>query len=406
MRERGSKSQIRAGYLTAMTSNQQDASTLENNENVHPNQQSATVSRAGSVSNVHLREDAFVSGALGAGEDGSEFQTASQRPSQSIKSRSANERTSLEALEQAPSVAHVTLPENEDAISTALPNSNDEDLLWGSTNSNTNVNGQLQSQESLLQEPVKSYASNIETLSLYLPHLYNVKESSRHKTVSVTCYDYIGDALATVKAFSVMRLSDDLPTADGTSLGQYLEDVPPTNLRLRLIVATDLSSHLIECLGTSFSMSPEIFEEHLVNSGWQNGMYNDPKPDTWITRDMKKTHISIKWYRPVKRVLQRPHSTVDRQRFLDPSAKSFSWTEAVPTKVGKPHGVDHVTRPATNILRRDWDIRTDAEESNTVGGFAAWEERATVWIRQRGDCHVGKAHISRIHTEDQLTGDN
>ena len=167
---------------------------------------------------------------------------------------------------------------------------------------------------------------------------------------------------------------------------------------------------MIECLGTSFTMSPEVYEEHLVNSGWRNGTYNDQEPETWITRDMKKSHMSIRWYRPVKRVVQRPSSTLDRQRLLNSWTEGFSWTEAVPNDLGKPHGVKHVSRPTTNILRRDWDTKTDAEANTTVGDFAAWEERATVWSKQFGPkfggYRVGQTHVTKAMAVEWLTNGN
>lgn len=338
-------------------------------------------------------EDAFVTGALQVSEDGASSRAAIQGSDEGALQGSPFRRTSLEALALAPSVAHVRLPENQDAISTALPNSIDEESNQEYFDACSVSSHHLQFQESLSNEPdvpgsnvapaVESYASTVEILSSYLPHLDNVRSSGRHNKVSVTCYNYSDDVLASVIDFTE-NPSRELQNGDGTSLRRYLEDSPPENIHLRVIVASDLSTDLIECLGTSFSISPEVYEEHLVNSGWKNGSYNDGEPNTWITRDMQKSHMSIKWYRPVKRVLQ-----VDRQRLLDSRAQSFSWKEAVPNGLQKPHGVDHVSKPATNILRQDWDITTDVEATVAVGGFTAWEERATVWSTQCAGYRVG-----------------
>ena len=375
-------------------SDQLFASISNDSETMQPNHRSAVRFRAESMPAVLNHEEAFVSGALAISEDSISFHTASQGPSESTSQVSNFGRTSLEALELASSLVHVTLPENEDAISTALPIPNDEESLLGPVDSGTNNIHRRDFQEASSQAPnapaVKSYASIIETLSLHLPHLTNVKTSSRQKNVGVTCYDYLDTLMVSVKTFTVMQPSDELRTAEGMSLQRYLEEAPPKSLQLRLIVTNDLCTDLIECLGTSFSMSPEVYEEHLINSGWLNGMDTDQEPDTWITRDMKKTHMSIKWYRPVKRVLQRPNSTSDRLRFLGTSAQPFSWTEVINDRLGfKPHGVQHVSKPATNIFRRGWDMRTDAEMNISAGGFVAWEERATLWNKQCNDYRVG-----------------
>ena len=380
-------------------SNQLVSRRSEDSESVHPDQHSNSGFEPASIPAALSHDSMLVSGALRISEDSTSFQTASQGLSESALEGSALERTSLEILELAPSPLHLSLPGNDDAISTALPISNDEELL----DSDANVNGDPQLREASLQEQVtpavNPFTLNTETLSLHLPHLHNVKCPSRLDNVSVTCYDYSDKALATVGAFSVVQPSKQLQNSEGVSLRQHLGRVLSKTLHFRLIVANDLSTDLIECLGNSFSMSPEMYEEHLVNAGWQNGIYNDQQPETWITRDMKKSHISIKWYRPVKRVLQRPYSTNDRQRFLDPGAQPFRWTENVLDARGKPHGVQHKSRPTTNILRQDWDIKTDAEAAISVGSFAAWEERATVWAKQYDSYRVGQTHPSQTYID-------
>ena len=307
----------------------------------------------------------------------------------SISPTSSVESSSLKALELAPSPAHAGSSENQEAISTFLPESTDggssQEFLSLSNYSTAQATGQ-----NLQVVPFPEiYASTIKNLSSHLPHLRNVQEQSLRKNVNVTCYDYADDALGSVVAFSQSGRSFGLQTTEGMSLHQYLRDTPPDKVQLRLIVASDLSTALIECLGTSLSMSPEVYEEHLVNSGWRNGTYNDEEPNTWVTRGMKKSHVSIRWYRPVKRILQQPCSTVERKELLSSETLPFSWTETVLDEHGKPHGVKHQSRPETNILRRDWDISTNAEAAISVGSFAAWEERATIWSKQKGKLRVG-----------------
>ena len=202
------------------------------------------------------------------------------------------------------------------------------------------------------------------------------------------CYDYSNSALSSCRKFG-----DDLSTDENVSLYQVLKSYPPEDVRLRLIVAEDLSTELIECLGSSLSISPEAFEEHLLNGGWRNGNYDDPKSDTWITHDMVKNYTTLRWYRPVKRELQRPYSASDWENILDPEKRSMAWSEAVPNDVGKPYGVRHMMEPLTNIIRRDWNLKTNAEAHVAVGDLAAWEERATIWSRQRGSQSIGACNV-------------
>ena len=391
-------------------SNQVYTSMANDSETIQLDHRSSPRIKANSMPVTIHCEDAFVSGALPVSEDCISFHTAPQGPSESISEVSVLGRTSLEALELTSSLVPTILPENEDAISTALPVSNDEDLLWEPLDLSTNNIHRRSFQEASPQEPstpaVKSYASVIETLSVHLPHLTNVKASSRRQNISVTCYDYVDTLLASVKTFTVMQKCDELQTAEGMRLQKYLDEVPPENLQLRLIITNDLCTELINCLGTSFSMSPEVYEEHLVNSGWRNGMDKDPEPDTWITRDMKKNHMSIRWYRPVKRVLQRPNTASDRLKFLGASAYPFSWTESVADRLGKLHGVHHISKPATNIFRRGWDMKTDGEVNISAGGFTAWEERATLWNKQCDKHRVGQSHKYNTITYERLTGND
>ena len=423
-----------------MPNNQVAGSTIT------PEKGPANESEADSAFVAPNREDAFIAGALQVSEESLNPRAASQGSHESISLMPSIERSSLKALDLASSLAHVALPENQEAASTALPDSTDggpdgsislmspveksslavlelapslahvalpenqeasftalpDSIDGGSSQESLNfsdhgaaqASGQgLQHEEGTFQEPVvpvlKSYASTINILSSHLPHLKNVPRGSLRENVDVTCYDYVDDALASVKAFTQIRGDSEIRTTEGMSLGQYLGDTLSENLQLRLVVASDLSTALIDCLGTLFSLSPEVYEEHLVNSGWRSGTYDDEDPETWVTRDMKKSHMSIKWYRPVKRILQQPYSSAERKEFLTSVTLPFSWTEAVPDEHGKPHGVKHQSRPEINILRQDWDFSTDAEAASSVGSFAAWEERATIWSEQNGNFRIG-----------------
>ena len=257
-------------------SNQQEAG-----ETMQSDQHSISRPNAAFIPAAANHEKIMVSGALQVSEDSS-FQTASQGQRGSVSEESVARRTSLEDLELVPSSFYRASPRNDDAVFTALPISNDEEFR--SVDSNANVNRHPKVRGALLQEAVgpvpKSYASTIDNLSLHLPHLKNIKLSSRQKDISVTCYDYLDESCSSIQVFTVVRPSEQLENSDGVSLQQHLEGVQSKTLRLRLIVANDLSTDLIECLDRSLSTSPEVYEEHLVNSGWHNGIYNDQQPET------------------------------------------------------------------------------------------------------------------------------
>ena len=331
-------------------------------------------------------EDVLVSGALRAPDEGGLVSTASANNRGDTHRN--GQRTSLEALANVPFSAYVPLSNDQCAISTAITDP---------------IDGQSLGEPEEPEEPVepglsfglgggaeaKPYARATRSLRKHLPHLNNVLKWSRRKQVKVECYDYSNNALSSCRKFG-----DDLSTDENVSLHEVLKSYPPEDVQLRLIVAEDLSTELIECLGSSLSISPEAFEEHLLNGGWRNGKYDDPKSDTWITHDMVKNYTTLRWYRPVRRKLQRPYSASDWENILDPGRCSMAWTEAVSNDAGRPYDVRHRMEPLTNIIRRDWSLKTNAESYVAVGDLAAWEERATIWSRQRGSQSIGACNVS------------
>jgi len=112
----------------------------------------------------------------------------------------------------------------------------------------------------------------------------NVRIVSRQKRVKVGCYDFDDYTLLSRMAFSFREESGELCTSEDVSLRRTLETPPAEAVRLRLIVAEDLSTETL-------NISPEVFEEHLINSGWSGGTYDDNDSDSWITRDMSKDHL-------------------------------------------------------------------------------------------------------------------
>ena len=145
----------------------------------------------------------------------------------------------------------------------------------------------------------------------------------------------------------------------------------------------------MDCLGSSLGISPEVFEEHLINSGWCNGYYEDSESDTWITRNMIKDYVSLKWYRPVKRILSGEYDA-DRKNLLSDSAEGvIKWTERIRDQDNKHVQIGYKVKPCTNILRREWDLRTNPRATSVAAPSSAWEERATIWTRKYKACRTG-----------------
>ena len=219
---------------------------------------------------------------------------------------------------------------------------------------------------------------------------------SRFRTAKLTTYDYLNNRLISDPSnvnIDLRSTSDDVSNRLKRSLKET-----PDEVNLRLIVVEDLSPELIEILGSVFGMSPEFFEEHLLNSGWQNGEDQDGGADLWNTRGMKKDYVSVRWYRPGVQTSPRPSSVDDRIRlFANPRWIPLEWTETVAVEQGDEnpikYGVLHTIRPVTNILRRAWNLKTKPTEVDSTRGSVAWEERATLWGGTIEDCLFGVCQL-------------
>lgn len=244
-----------------------------------------------------------------------------------------------------------------------------------------------------------SYAKVIQSLHKHLPHLRNILREGRGKPVKLECYEYAERKLLSHKTFRFAK-STELPSEDNDSLGHYLENVPSNPVQLQILVATDLSISLMNCLGASLGISVEMFEEHLLNSGWRDGHYDDSESNTWITRNMIKDYTSLKWYRPVTRILSSKYDA-DRKTLLSDSAGGIKWRENTRNAAGKSAKIFFEVKPFTNILRREWDLRTDPRVTSSAGASSVWEERATIWTRQHETYRTGMFFFVNFNIETE-----
>ena len=314
--------------------------------------------------------------------------------------RDTTQQTSLEALVNVPLQVYSPWAGNPNAPSIPIPDSVDGLSLINQREEKASIEtGQASSSSAAADTAsnhVESYAQTINTFSAHLPHLKNVLQvSTRRRNVTVECYDYSDNTLTSKRKFS-RRRQDDFYTDEGESLYNVMQDYTESTGQLRLIIAEDLSTELIACMGSSLNISPEVFEEHLLNSGWRNGRYDDDETDTWVTRDMTKSYTTLRWFRPVKRKLQRPYSESDWESLLNPRGKVFSWVESVPSKDGKNFGVQHDSKPTTNIIRNDLDLKTDVKAFADVGDLVGWEEKATLWSRQSNGCRISASSFPNV----------
>ena len=240
-------------------------------------------------------------------------------------------------------------------------------------------------------------SQSMDHLDQYMPHLKNVWEYPlNHDRADLDCFDYYGNGFVSMHRHA---FNGDLSSCQDAFAKEIIDDIP-SDLKSRLLVVEDLSWTMIRILGECLSISPELFEEHLINSGWRDEVYKDAESDTWSTRDLVKDYMSIRWYRPTKGRAVRP----DWQQSSEGCSKFEStktpqkWDEEVPKgptarratvrpkmqKGSRSITVHHFAKPSVNIFRRDWEPDLGTES------FSAWEERATVWKTQLLTCQFGE----------------
>ncbi|KAJ5441555.1 Mg2+ transporter protein CorA-like/Zinc transport protein ZntB [Penicillium cf. griseofulvum] len=143
----------------------------------------------------------------------------------------------------------------------------------------------------------------------------------------------------------------------------------PEDVQQRLIFVEDLSKPVIDKLGENFSINPEFFEEHLLNSGYAGGKYDSPPARNWSTASFEKSYMSFRWIRPV---YQCPtyFSSGDLEDLLKESVTHFTRGKSVTTEI------------LTNIFRIDWGLWTDPATTVRSKRVCGLEERVSIWRKK------------------------
>lgn len=110
-----------------------------------------------------------------------------------------------------------------------------------------------------------------------MPHLENVSRKSRaHHRAEMESIDFHGGLLVS-KDYHRLE-SDSFESDSFESEKDFIHSLIgniPSEVDQRLLVADDLSDDLIHILGSCLHITPEFFEEHLLNSAWHNNTYKD-----------------------------------------------------------------------------------------------------------------------------------
>ena len=233
------------------------------------------------------------------------------------------------------------------------------------------------------------YRKLIRNLRPTFPHLQNVQDVRwRRGGVIVEYYESRGGVLESKRIFSGSGNSQTFLTEQDENLQDVLLAPPDLGCESRLIVATDLTPDLICCLGSCLSINPEVFEEHLLGSGWRRKVGErdrDTDAGTWSTRGIDKDYVSIRWYRPVDQVTTYGFSLFDRNEIVEKG--SLDWSEQTPPSRNYE---DYEYFYTKNIVRRNWVLLP--EDTIALNQQSAWEERATIWSKSDGESSTGRLH--------------
>ena len=246
--------------------------------------------------------------------------------------------------------------------------------------------------DELLEASHNQYIERLKELSVYYPHLKNSLAPSRSPHHKYTVIDYHDQVLLTTRSYVSRRAQSHSAAKSRAVFHDLVRGNVSTNLTHRVIVVEGLSTQVIEILGSELEIAPELFEQHLINSGWQDGDYQDCEASTWNTRVMKRPYTSIRWLRPGTSNSPNPLSARIQRDLLQPPGR-LSWDESILAPDCNDgltrYDVRHEVTAATNIIRPSWDLKTYASDKvSSPSQPVVWEERATIWVKQEAQYQI------------------
>ncbi|KAI9163632.1 hypothetical protein HJFPF1_05253 [Paramyrothecium foliicola] len=111
-----------------------------------------------------------------------------------------------------------------------------------------------------LETSAELYMNNLDNRARWDPRWLNITRCERFEgleAATITVLDYLKDD----------SVQQSEPVRNKTQLGQLLQDRPEGS-EVRVLVVTDLSRFVMGILGHLYSVEPEFWFEHLINSGY------------------------------------------------------------------------------------------------------------------------------------------
>ncbi|CAF9935234.1 hypothetical protein IMSHALPRED_010152 [Imshaugia aleurites] len=235
---------------------------------------------------------------------------------------------------------------------------------------------------SVFSESCHLYWENNSHLSRQFPHLKCVRSSSRYDKANITIFDYVGSALKDTEHLSTDFKLDNSSESEnilGSKFDECRQFICSNNslsqVDRRLVVVEDLGPSLINVLGATFDLSPEIFEEHLHRSRYGGSKAPGMPPSNWRTSNLQKDYVSFAWYRPGESWTLGMDQE-ERKDLLDQN-RVLKRTQCL-DKSGQSKSVTHKYWLKTNIFRWSSEMSTNPAGQLPDRVPCGWEERATM----------------------------
>lgn len=229
-----------------------------------------------------------------------------------------------------------------------------------------------------------AFTSAVKSLSQFLPHLKNVLAKSRDPQSRVSVWDYLKDmTVARPRQHMLLSFENSEDSQDARQAVDSMRHNVPPDCMCRLVLVEDVCSDLAQYLSVVFRMSPEVCEEHLVNSGLAE-RYLDEEPRDWVSRRIAKEHTSLRWYRPYRISLEGLDETslpLSRDKVLNFTRREYE-TVRRGFSVDSVATTSHHIFSSVNTWRRYLDFRDVAEGPMRDDDLVVWEEKVTIWRRR------------------------
>ncbi|KAK3314391.1 hypothetical protein B0H66DRAFT_376982 [Apodospora peruviana] len=158
----------------------------------------------------------------------------------------------------------------------------------------------------------------------------------------------------------------------------------------KAVLVSDLGTDLINSLGPTLRLSPEVFEEHLVKSGYTAESYGDADSSTWPTRFLRKQQVSLRWHSLVLRENMEPRDADTRRLLLN---DDLDWKTSFPIG-GAGNRVEWRRRylsTLTNIFRQEWSLSSV---------YRPMRKQLVQSLEQRGLINIGEG--DELQAPDEL----